>query len=292
MKPPIVVLGPGRCGSTLVQRILNTSDKITIWGEHAGFLSPLAESYFYLTKSQGIQNNYYSRPLDSSVVVGSLSDYTVDISWINSFDRQLIINKHRQLLKGILNDKVNLNLDEIHWGFKEIRYTKQDRAIDMWLELFPQSSLIFSVRDPFQVIKSMLLSWNNPEEIKNYVQSKQIQKAVPMALGYAQRWNSVVSSFKYWKEDKGIHCCIEKYEDTVADPEHSVEKLFKFLNVEVPETALGPMKYKAGKAPGSSAEPEVRQLVYYAQKQIWEIVGNAAEYFGYSLSNVEALRKK
>jgi hypothetical protein len=37
-KFPIFLLGTGRCGSTLLQKILNSVDNVMIYGEHGGFL--------------------------------------------------------------------------------------------------------------------------------------------------------------------------------------------------------------------------------------------------------------
>lgn len=290
MKSPIIILGPGRCGSTLIQRIVNVSPEIVVWGEHAGFLVPLAQSYEALTKSEGIVRNYYQRHLDYSMVLNSLTDYTQDISWLNSFDQKIVRNRYRNLVIGILNAKGDININQIHFGFKEIRYTKSDRALDMWLELFPDSLIIFSVRDPFDVIKSMILSWNNPEKIHNHIQNEQIEEVVPIALQYARRWNDMVGSFKYWQEEKKIRCYIEKYEDLVAQPAKSVESLFKFLGVKTPENVLDIMKHKAGTPPNKTKDyrSDVEKLVYdIARKPIWDIVGETARYFAYDLSKID-----
>ena len=45
-KSPIFLLGTHRSGTTLLQRIVNSSEDALIWGEHGGFLSQIAEAYF------------------------------------------------------------------------------------------------------------------------------------------------------------------------------------------------------------------------------------------------------
>ena len=39
---PIFLLGTGRCGSTLLQKILNSVENAMIYGEHGGFLKQVA----------------------------------------------------------------------------------------------------------------------------------------------------------------------------------------------------------------------------------------------------------
>ena len=45
-KSPIFLLGTHRSGTTLLQRIVNSSEDAMIWGEHGGFLGDIAEAYF------------------------------------------------------------------------------------------------------------------------------------------------------------------------------------------------------------------------------------------------------
>ena len=45
-KFPIFLLGTGRCGSTLMQKVLNSVENVMIFGEHGGFLRQIAKAYF------------------------------------------------------------------------------------------------------------------------------------------------------------------------------------------------------------------------------------------------------
>jgi len=49
-KSPIFLLGTGRSGTTLLQRIINSAEDVIIWGEHGGFLSQVSEAYFFNIK--------------------------------------------------------------------------------------------------------------------------------------------------------------------------------------------------------------------------------------------------
>lgn len=287
MKDPIVVLGPGRCGSTLLQRILNTSESITIWGEHDGFLSKLAESYYILTGSEGMEINFYSQPIDPSIIIGSLSDYNACPNWINSFDKAIIKDIYCSTVAKLLSNK--LDIEKKSWGFKEIRYTQNDPALNMWLELFPSSYLIFSVRNPFDVIRSMILDWNDPNILQNIIEKKDYQQIEQLVTSYAERWNQVVASFQYWIEHKKLNCYVEKYECLITEPEKSIQQLFDFLNLPMPETALNPMSVRVGSRQ-LECRSKICEIVYSMRQDIWKVVKNNAEYFNYDLNLADNLK--
>lgn len=291
MKSPIIVLGPGRCGSTLLQRILNTSESITIWGEHAGFLSPLAKSYYQLTTDLAIERNFYSREpfISPEIAIGALSNYQLDISWLNPFDRPLVKQCYRDLILQLIAEKIDT--ENRHWGFKEIRYTKQDLALEMWLELFPDTKVIFSIRNPFDVIKSMILAWISPNQLSQKFQAPESEVAVQTVMLYAKRWNDVTSSIQYWLTEKeNWRCHLDRYEHLVKHPEQEIDKLFAFLEIPVPESALKPMLVKAGKSPKQSSEYEskVRHAIYFAREEIWNLLQQPAQYFQYNLSSINS----
>ena len=287
MKDPIIILGPGRCGSTLLQRILNTSAEITIWGEHEGFLSELAKSYYVLTESEGMKRNFYSQPIDPSILIGSLKDYTACPNWVNSFNRKIIRDTYQLMITKLLNNK--LDIDKNHWGFKEIRYTKNDPALDMWLELFPSSYLIFSVRNPFDVIRSMILDWNNPKTIQDIINKNDFKQIKQLVIRCANRWNKVVASFPYWIEQNKLNCYVEKYEELLAEPQIHVQQVFNFLNLPMPETALKPMSFRVGSRK-LSYRSKICEIIYSMREDIWLIVSNTAEYFDYDLSFADNLK--
>ena len=289
MKEPIIILGPGRCGSTLLQRILNTSAEITIWGEHAGFMKGLAQSYYVITESEHIHNNYYSRKnLDSSIIIGSLKDYNQSINWVNSFDKQSTLKNYRDLIIKQLN--TGLNTEKITWGFKEILYTKNDRVMDMLLELFPSCKIIFSLRNPFNVIKSMILSWSNQNLLKTQLENQDFTKLSQSVIVYATRWNNIVSSFQYWIMEKKISCYVEKYENLIAEPEKSIKNIFDFLDLPMPKTALKPMSFKVELSQDSPYKSEVGQIIRSLHKDVWQIVGNTAEYFNYNMNSIDSFK--
>jgi len=280
MKDPIIILGPGRCGSTLLQRILNTSPDMTIWGEHGGFMKGLAQSYFVLTESELVINNLYKREqITPAMVIGEFTDYGKSINWVNSFNPSIVKERYKELIVKLLNNGIDVNT--ISWGFKEILYNQGDRTIDMWLELFPKTKIVFSLRNPYDVIRSMIVSWENPKLLQQQLENKDFSQIKESTLKYAVRWNNAVSSFQYWIEEKKLNYKVEKYEDMMEKPRKSIQEIFDFLEITMPATALNPLKVKVEASHKLEYEQEVRRVVYSMGTEIWQIVGKSAEYFGY-----------
>ncbi|MBR8827307.1 MAG: sulfotransferase [Gomphosphaeria aponina SAG 52.96 = DSM 107014] len=280
MKDPIIILGPGRCGSTLLQRILNTSADMTIWGEHGGFMKGLAQSYFMLTESELLKRNIYGRErITPSMVIGAFTDYGESINWVNSFNNEIVRERYTELIVKLLNN--GLDVEKTSWGFKEILYNKNDRTMDMWLELFPKTKVVFSLRHPYDVIRSMIVSWENPKLLKEQLETNNLNEIKESSLRYAARWNNVVSSFQYWINEKEIIYKVEKYEDLMEKPKKSIKDIFQFIEIEMPATALEPMSVRVEASQKLDYEKEVRRIVYEMGQEIWQIVGSTAEYFGY-----------
>ena len=275
MQDPIIILGPGRCGSTLLQRVLNTSEEITIWGEHSGFLRGISASYFELMYDQAIQKCCYAQNLDPSIVVGSLSRFDLGIEWINAFNQQIVREKYKNFLISLLN--YSFDMENIRWGFKEIRYTNKDKTVNFLLDLFSESFFIFSIREPFATIGSMLLAWE-----QSALESEDIELIKRKTLVMANRWNISVNSIKFWIENQKLSYMVIKYENLVKSPEKEINQMFKNLKVEVPQTALNPLS----KAPRSSANKPhkllVSEVINSLQDDIWKILADSAKYFQYS----------
>lgn len=131
----------GRSGSTLLQRVLNVHPEVTIWGEHAGFLSGILESYVAASQPDASKNlaaGYEHR----EIVVGELSDKDSFKPWVSPFRSEDLGDAIRSMMVELFTNGLT---PEIRWGFKEIRYT--DAEIRILMELFPQAHLIVLGRD-------------------------------------------------------------------------------------------------------------------------------------------------
>ena len=156
-KFPIFLLGTGRCGSTLVQKILNSVDNVMIYGEHGGFLRPIAESYFLNLEDQKIEKYILTQNVEGkepTSVFEKLKDPQVWTAWTNWYNQETVKKNFRDFIESFFNP-ISLN-QKVHWGFKEIRYGLHDRVLEMLAELYARGRFIFIVRNPVDVVASKI----------------------------------------------------------------------------------------------------------------------------------------
>jgi len=154
---PIFLLGTGRCGSTLLQKILNSVDNVVIYGEHGGFLIHIAEAYFLNLEDQKIEKYILSQNVegeDPNSVSESLKDPQVWSAWTNWYNQETVKKNFRDFIESFFNP-ISLN-QKVHWGFKEIRYGLHDRVLEMLAELYARGRFIFIVRNPADVVASKI----------------------------------------------------------------------------------------------------------------------------------------
>ncbi len=158
---PVFVISAGRSGSTLLQRYLNSSDDLLIWGEHDGFISGLSETYYRFADHQYAQDLLVWGRKRSKLLLGQRKTLRgVDIQWTNNFTLDDWKTVYRDLILRLLTIDVSPSL---RWGFKEIRYG--EREIRLLKELFPEAQFIFLVRHPMDAIASMIAAWFQPENV-------------------------------------------------------------------------------------------------------------------------------
>lgn len=158
-KKRIVILGQGRSGSTLMQRILHCAiDDGFICGENGGF-------WYFLYKS--IYGRYNDKNLPGFIRTEKeiREEYTkVDNfkpCWWNFYNTDAILDEYR-----LLFDRMYFSHKNRVIGFKEIRfpenYDELLHFIEFFKKLFPDIKFIFTIRETETLIKS---GWW-PETIK------------------------------------------------------------------------------------------------------------------------------
>ncbi len=156
-KFPIFLLGTGRCGSTLLQKILNSVDNVVIYGEHGGFLKQVAAAYFLNLEDKMIEKYIMSQNVaakDPNSVFQTLKNPQLWCAWTNWYNRETVKNNFRDFIESFFNP---ISLEQkLHWGFKEIRYGLDDRAPEMLADLYPHGRFVFIVRHPVEVIASKI----------------------------------------------------------------------------------------------------------------------------------------
>jgi hypothetical protein len=154
---PIFLLGTGRCGSTLLQKILNSVDNAMIYGEHGGFLKQIAAAYFLNLEDKMIEKYIMSQNVagkDPISVFETLKNPQLWSAWTNWYNRHTVKDNFRDFIESFFNP-VSLK-QKVHWGFKEIRYGLDDRVPEMLADLYPDGRFVFIVRHPVDVIASKI----------------------------------------------------------------------------------------------------------------------------------------
>ena len=139
---PLIVSSVGRSGSTLLQRLLNCHEHLTIWGEHGGFLKGVLEARHRVVGIDAHRAHLERGFANRDSVVGVLSAPDSFEPWVSSFDA----NRFDQELRSTVIDLFSAQLPaDVRWGFKEIRYTAAD--VVGLASFLPNAHFVFLVRD-------------------------------------------------------------------------------------------------------------------------------------------------
>jgi len=211
---PIFLLGSGRSGTTLIQRLLNSYPDTLIWGEHHGFLKYISKSYYLLKDSPSMHEFVYSKqPKDADInLISYYKNPSIWQAWINWFSQDDLKTIYRGIIEGFFNPD-NLNKCA-YWGFKEIRYFASDRVIDLLLELYPNAKFLIITRNGYNVVESQLTTFHRGNS--RYKKIKRILQ-LPTIFRICSEWkeqNSYYISLLNSKNPNIIHL---KYERAVSD---------------------------------------------------------------------------
>lgn len=231
-KPPIFLISSGRCGSTLVQRLLNMHGDIVMWGEHQGFVGPLSRSYYLLQEGDQINRFVYgnkeNRP---ELLLGDYDNSYKDIEWTNDIDKATNLAAYRELLLNVLCR--NLDTSRYRWGFKEIRYKQGHHVLRFLSEIFDDAQFIFLFRHAHSVIKSALVAWYKEvlqSEMRSRKKSPRVLELAKKELG---RWTDTNRYLLDYARDND-RAYILRYEDLINDSCKSIKLLFEFLGMQMP----------------------------------------------------------
>ena len=213
VKFPIFILGTGRCGSTLLQKIINSVDDAMIYGEHGGFLQDIAKAYFINLENEKIQKYIMSRNTsgeDLEAVFETLKNPRLWTAWTNWYNKEAVKDNFRDFIESFFNpDSLKR---KVYWGFKEIRYGPDDRVMEMLADLYSSARFIFIVRHPVDVVASKI--------------------SVRMSDGIetdAHNWGAQNSFFLRFHVETGDRSAIVRYEDLINKDGQQLKRLFDWL---------------------------------------------------------------
>ncbi len=224
---PIFLLATGwRTGSTLLQRILVTDQRLLLWGEPFGemaLISTLTESLARLSNFPNLSQLWSGEGFTAS----SETSVTLAKSWIATLypaGADL-----RAALRALLTQwfaKPAIERGFSRWGFKEVRLGAAEAMMLHWL--YPQAKFVILSRHPFDCYRSLADSgWH-------HVYHRRPDIRVDSAAGLSRHWNRLALSWgELPPEFPAIHI---KYEDLIQG-KVDFRALELWLGIEIKEDA-------------------------------------------------------
>lgn len=141
----IFIFAQTRSGSTLLQRAINQTEDVIIYGEHGGMLNGYAAAY-YSALDTGLG--------DARFKPKTLKDPKGFAPCLSCIDPIRFKSQTRKYFTALLNPE-----ESFRWGFKEVRY-EGGQVFEMLAELYPSAKFVFLVRDPREQIRSVMsMKW-------------------------------------------------------------------------------------------------------------------------------------
>ena len=206
---PIFLFAPcQRCGSTMIQRFLNSSSEIFIWGEHDGYLNLL-----YTGFNKFSNWNITFRDQRQMYFEMGFNTWTACLAPDNPALHNATINYIIELFRRSPEGKCISR-----WGFKEVRYNS---SVAKWLlTMFPQAKILFINRHIASCLTS-LLRWEIARD-NNWSRTNTLESL--------ESWIRINNSFLSVVDTYGSICTF-KYEDIISDKKKFVSEVSSFLEV-------------------------------------------------------------
>jgi hypothetical protein len=252
---PIFLLGTGRCGSTLLQKILNSVDNVMIYGEHGGFLKDVARAYFLNLEDKIIEKFIMSENAagkDPVSVFETLKNPQLWSAWTNWYNRDTVRDNFRHFIESFFNP-VSLR-QKVNWGFKEIRYGLDDRVVEMLADLYPEGRFVFIVRHPVEVIASKI--------------SARASEGIETDAHIWVTQNTYFLSFHKENIERSVIVC---YEELISNNSQQLSQLFDWLGFSLSHgqrriIEVTKPSYKGRPRPAKLADDEINTINQITQE--------------------------
>ena len=211
---PVFIFSAGwRAGSTLLQRLVISSNQLVVWGEplgEAGLVPRLAYSLSAIGPEW--PGDLWG---DSSADLSALSN-----QWIANLTPryEYLWNAHRNLILAWLRDPAQKEFGVNRWGLKEVRLTIDHARYLKWL--FPKAKFLFIYRNPYLSYRSWKgTNWHG--EFTAYNSHSPIV--------FARHWKLLLEGYLSGYEE--VDGMLVRFEDLV-DGKVTLEDIEKHIGVE------------------------------------------------------------
>ena len=244
VKPPVIIVGTGRNGSSLVLRLLDGSPDLLCY--------PIDFNYF-----KSFATETWRRKLRNNIASFLFRGYTSNIlkyyyfcRWLE-FENKMVSesvlpnldqnNLEQHDTKGIMSSCLHAEPIEVVINyFREFclhyssfspearlvfKTTESSRLAD-YIRMFPGAQFVHVVRNPVDTYASMKRSLFFKSKHLWYEGGDALKEIVDV------RWNSHVDELRREIEAGSDAHIIVRYEDIIEQPEHEIQRITDFLNVK------------------------------------------------------------
>jgi hypothetical protein len=256
---PVFILSAGwRSGSTLVQRLVNSSGRVCVWGEPFHEARIVARLVDAMAAFDPVAGRFQARIADDTFRLDGLPN-----SWTANLtpSPENLAYGCRNLLDALFGQPAR-QLGARSWGIKEVTWSS-DVAVFLRY-VYPNARFVFLVRDPVAAWRSYRHNLRDPW----YRRWSDRPVAGPVA--FARLWSELADGF--WRTGPVVGALLLRYED-VRDGT-CLEALERHLGIPVRREVLA-ARIGASRQPGNGRSPRWESAV------VTRITRQAAARFGY-----------
>jgi hypothetical protein len=212
-KPPIFVIGPTtRCGTSLLQRLLNSTGKAVVYGENFALLQTFPDIIRNYQREADAKRKVIAMARD--LLVKEKEDFEAS-SLFPDFDNYLraLIGSFRLLMRSYRDDAAALGFER--WGIKH--QIRNQTSFALLPRLLPDARYVMIYRDLLPVARSAKARWpgdfRGPQDWRRF----------------ARNWADNIRTMQRLSGDAFL---LFKYETFTADPEPHLQRLERFVEIE------------------------------------------------------------
>ncbi|QEX22464.1 hypothetical protein FRZ61_23950 [Hypericibacter adhaerens] len=212
-KPPVFVIGPTtRCGTSLLQRLLNSTGRIVVYGENFALLQTFPDIIRNYQREADAKRKVIAMARD--LLVEKKEDFEAS-SLFPDFDSYLraLIGSFRLLLRSYRDDAAALGFER--WGIKH--QIRSQTSFAILPRLLPDARYVMIYRDLLPVARSAKARWpgdfRGPQDWRRF----------------ARNWADNIRTMQRLSGDAFL---LLKYENFTADPEPHLQRLERFVEID------------------------------------------------------------
>jgi hypothetical protein len=207
---PLIITSPTtRCGTTLVQRLISSSENAFIYGEEIGNQFKVLTDQF-LTVMSHCEANGAALDLDfRRALEGSLADWRPGLAPPAEVLRQAWIQIYYTLPRILAS--FGEAIDRPIWGFKWPACPPT--AVKVFMSLLPSAKVVYVTRNPLDALKS--------------AKARRFVTTTPQAAAFCADWSANVEGLLPLRGHPRVLWL--SYEDLMADQEGTIARLQGFV---------------------------------------------------------------